>query len=130
MDGLDSIIRKIYKIGLTIFVCGDFNINYLSENDMRKQLDAFLISYNLTSGVDFPTRIQNKSSTAIDNIFISTLHFCNFLITPLVNGLPDHYAHLLTINEINLKKTCHTTTIWDINKNSIIEFHTKFSYEL
>ena len=34
MDGFDSIIMKIYKIGL---VCGDFNVNYLLENDMRKQ---------------------------------------------------------------------------------------------
>jgi len=42
-------------------VCGDFNTNYLSENDKGKQLDDMLISYNLTSRVDFPTRIQNKS---------------------------------------------------------------------
>jgi hypothetical protein len=28
MDGLDSISKKIYKIGLTIFVCGDFNITF------------------------------------------------------------------------------------------------------
>jgi len=60
---------SIYKIGLTIFECGDFNINYLSENDIRKQLDATVILYNLTSEVDFPIRIQNKSSTAIDSIF-------------------------------------------------------------
>jgi hypothetical protein len=57
MDGLDSIIKKIYKMGLTIVVCGDLNINYLSENGMRKQDDAMLILYDLTSGVDFPTKI-------------------------------------------------------------------------
>ena len=100
-----------------IVVCGDFNINYLSENDMRKHLDIALILYNLTSAVDFHTRIQNNSSTASDNIFIDTLHFS----TPMVNGLSDHEAQLLTINEINLaKQTCHTKTIQDINKNSII----------
>jgi hypothetical protein len=38
MDGLNWIIMKIYKIGLMLVVCGDFNItgNYISENDMRK----------------------------------------------------------------------------------------------
>jgi len=47
---------------------------------MRKQDDAMLLLYDLTSGVDFPTRIKNKSSTAIDNTFINILHFSNFLI--------------------------------------------------
>lgn len=70
-----------------IFVCGDFTINYLSENDMRTQFDATLILYKLTSGVDFPIRIQNKPNTAIDSIFINSLHFSKFIITPLVNGL-------------------------------------------
>jgi len=99
MNGLDSIIKKIYKIGLMIVVCGDLSINYLSEIGMRKQDDAMLIFYDLTSRADFRSRIQNKSSTATDNIFINILHFGNFLITPLVHGLSDHDAQLLTINE-------------------------------
>lgn len=90
----------MYKIGLMSVVGGEGNINYLSENDMRKQLDVMLISYNLTSRADFLIRIQNKSNTVIDNIFIDTLHASKFLITPLVNGLSDD-AQLLTINEIN-----------------------------
>jgi hypothetical protein len=56
INGSDN-IKKLYKTGLLIVSCGDFNINYLSENDMRKQHDAMLISYNLTSIVDFPTRV-------------------------------------------------------------------------
>ena len=81
-----------------IFACRDFTINYLSENDMRKQSDAMLILYKLTCGVDFPIRIQNKSNTAIDSIFINSLHFSNFIITPLVNGLSDHSTQLLPTN--------------------------------
>jgi NAD kinase len=120
----------MYKIGLMIVVGGDGNINYLSENDMRKQLDAMLISYNLTNRADFLTRIQNKSSTVIDNIFIDTLHVSKFLITPVVIGLSDD-AQLLTINEINLnKQTCHTKIFGNVNKNSIIKFQIKLSYKL
>jgi len=59
---------------------------------MRKQLDAMSMLYNLTSAVHFPIRIQNKSGTAINSIFINTLHFSNFIVTALVNGLPDHDA--------------------------------------
>jgi len=88
-----------------IVVCGDLNINYHSENGMKKQDGAMLILYELSSGVDFPTRIRNKSSTAIDNIFINTLHFINFLITPLVHGLSDPDAQLLTINESSVIKS-------------------------
>jgi len=120
----------MYKIGLMIVVGGDGNINYLSENDMRKQLDAMLISYNLTNRADFLTRIQNKSSTVIENIFIDTLHVSKFLITPVVIGLSDD-AQLLTINEINLnKQTCHTKIFGNVNKNSIIKFQIKLSYKL
>jgi hypothetical protein len=103
ITGLDNGIKN-YKIGLMIVVGGDCNINYLSENDMRKHLDAVLISYNLTSRVDFLTRIQNKSSTVIDNILINTLHISKFFITPLVNGLTGNDAQLLPIKETNLSK--------------------------
>jgi len=85
-----------------IVVCGDCSISYLSENDRRKQLHT--VSYNLSSKSDFPTRIRNKSSTAIDNVFINILHFCNILNTPLVNGLSDRDAQLLTIDEVNVAK--------------------------
>jgi hypothetical protein len=50
-------------------LCGDFNINYLVDNDSKNQLDALLSSFNLSS-IDFPTRIQVNSSSAINNIFI------------------------------------------------------------
>ena len=101
VDGLDSIIKKVYKIGFMIVVCGNCSISYLSENDRRKQLHA--VSFNLSSTVDLPTRIHNKSSTAIDNVFIN-IHFCNILNTLLVNGLSDRDAQLLTIDEVNVAK--------------------------
>jgi hypothetical protein len=97
---------------------------------MRKQLEAMLISYNLTSIVDFPTRVQNNFCTAIDNIFINVLHSSNFIITPVINGLSDHDAQLLTITEINLTKNMPPKTIRNMHKNSIMEFQIKLSYKL
>jgi hypothetical protein len=97
---------------------------------MKKQLDTLLISYNLSTKVHFPTRIQNKSSTAIDNIFKEIFQFKNYIITPMINGLSNHDAQLLTINEINLEnQTCHINTIRNINKNSLTEFQINLSYE-
>jgi len=54
--------------------------------------------YNLKSTVNFPTRIINGSSTAIDNIFIDLLR--NFTINLLINGLSDHNAQLLKLENI------------------------------
>jgi len=56
-------------------VCGDININYLKESEDKTHLDNILLSYNLISIINSPTRVQNTSSTAIDNIFIAVSQF-------------------------------------------------------
>jgi hypothetical protein len=45
-------------------------MDHLTDNERGKQLDALLLSYNLTATVHFPTRVQNESNMAIDYIFI------------------------------------------------------------
>jgi hypothetical protein len=47
---------------------------------------------------------QNKSSTAIDNIFVDNSRLESSYTSPLINGLPDHDAHFLTINNICASK--------------------------
>jgi len=62
-----------------------------------------LLTYNFLAIVYFPTRSQGYSSIAIDNIFIDTYKFINFTVSPLYNGLSDHDAKLLKINNVNLQ---------------------------
>jgi exonuclease III len=57
---IDKTINSLYKAGSKLIICGDINIDYQTDNDKRKQLDAVLQTYNLTSIVHFPTRIQNN----------------------------------------------------------------------
>jgi hypothetical protein len=54
--------------------------------------------YNLKSTVNFPTRVFNGSSTAVDNIFIDLSR--NFSINPLTNGLSDHDTQPLKLENI------------------------------
>jgi hypothetical protein len=54
---LDAIPRKLYILTLEYIICGDVNINYLTDSGKNSQLEALLQTYNLTSTVDFPTRI-------------------------------------------------------------------------
>jgi hypothetical protein len=44
------------------------------------------------------TRISNKSSIAIDNIFVDKSR--NYTVYPLINGLSDHDAQLIVFNNV------------------------------
>jgi hypothetical protein len=54
--------------------------------------------YSLYNIADFLTRIDNKSATAIDGIFIDKCKISNYSIIPVVNGLSDHDTELLLLN--------------------------------
>jgi exonuclease III len=74
---LNDILISLYRIDLTFIICGKININYLTDSDRKRQLDAMLLTYGFASIVHFPTRSQELSSTAIDNIFIDTNQLIN-----------------------------------------------------
>jgi len=96
----------------------------------KRQLDAVLLSYNLFAIVHFPNRSQHQCSTAIDNIFIDTYKFTNYTVFPLHNGLSDHDAQLLKLNDVNMQQQNQQFyTIRNINKHSIEEFKMRLSYE-
>ena len=101
------------------------NKDYLTDNDKKRQLDAGLLTYNLSAIVHFPTRSHGYSSTAIDNIFIDTHKFINCTVSPVHSGLSDHGAQLLIINDVNLQLQNQCIyTIRNINNYSVEEFKT------
>jgi hypothetical protein len=53
--------------------------------------------------MNFATRIQNSWSTAIDNTFIDNARLSSSCTSPVVNGLSEHDAQLLTISNITTK---------------------------
>lgn len=115
---------------LQIHCTGDININYLVNSKKKLQLDDMFVLYILSSIAYFPTRIQNKSSTVIDNIFIGTLKINNHSISSLLNSLSNHDAQFIMIKDINFQiKKYHNHTIRNINKYSITEFRIKLNYE-
>jgi hypothetical protein len=78
--------------------------------------------------VNFPTRTTNTSSSAIDNIFVDRGR--NYTIKPYVNGLSDHDAQLLILNDmIHKVNSTKTFRIRNINKNTIAEFQLLLSME-
>jgi hypothetical protein len=85
-----------------MLICGDFNINYLADNNKKQQLNYMLQSFNLYSVVHFPTRISTTTRTLIDKIFIDITKFENYTILPVFNGLSDHDRQLLSLHQQKL----------------------------
>jgi hypothetical protein len=107
-------------------ICGDININYLIDSSHKQ-----LASYGLCGTVQFPTRIQNNSHSAIDNIFINTLKFSDFSLFPIINRPSDHDVQRIIIRNI-FEQNSNTYFCFNrrINKSSITDFNTKLSYEV
>ena len=127
---LDQILQKLSKLKIDIIICGDFNINYLTDNSSRNQLDALLMSYNLVKTVTFPTRFDQNSCSAIDNIFIDTSKFEDYFIYPLSNGLSDHDAQIITLQvTYNMLNSHSPGYSRKFTKSTIAEFQYQLSFE-
>ena len=113
---------------LHFIICGDININYLNESENKNQLDDLLLFCNLTNIINFPTRVQNTSATAIDNIFIDVSQFESYTVTPIINSVSDHDSQLLIISTDYSHVPIHKfKTIRKINKYTISDFIDKLS---
>jgi exonuclease III len=96
---LDDTFKLLYKLKAEFLICGDINTDYFIESNWKKQSPSLLTTYILPHTVNFATRIQNDSNTAIDNIFVDNSRLKSPSTSPLINGLSDHDAQFLTINK-------------------------------
>jgi len=120
----------LYTATLEYILCGEINIDYLTESDRKSRLDALLTTYNLTSTVNFPTCIKKNSATAIDNIYIDKSKMGNYVIFPLINGLSDHDAQFITLHSYTLRSPSKNyRLIRDINDHTINDFLNQLSCE-
>ena len=130
LTNFDLTLHKFYNHNLNFIICGDFNVDYCTENLKRTQLDGILHSYNLSSVVDFPTRISSCSYSTIDNFFIDNSYLNKFNIIPIINGLSDHDAQLLTIQLVQQHiKGQNAFYKRNINQYTIDDFLHKLSHE-
>jgi hypothetical protein len=58
------------------------------------------MTYSLSHTGKFATSIQRSSSTVIDNIFVDNIRINLSSISPIINGISDNSAHILTIQNI------------------------------
>ena len=124
---VDNIFNTLDNSNTEYILCGDLNINYLESSSKKTKLENLLNMYNLIGTVSFPTRTTNTSSSAIDNIFVDKGR--NYTIKPYINGLSDHNAQILILNDMVQKVNSTKSFIRNINKNIIAEFQFLLSME-
>ena len=67
---IEKILNDLYKPKTEFILCRDLNINFLERNTNQTRLQNVLNTFNLLGTVNFPTRITNTTTKAIDNIFL------------------------------------------------------------
>jgi hypothetical protein len=121
LQTIDAVLQSLSSPSLGIIICGDININYLEVNEQRKHLDNPLLLYNLIGIVDFPTRLTNKSTTAIDNVFIGVSGFHNYMVTPFPNGLSDD-TQILAFRALSPGQSPGTKFVRKVDQQTISDF--------
>lgn len=89
-DRLERTLEKVRSLDREIYVCGDFNVNFLEESSQRKTLVELFISFNLIGIVHEPTRLNNQ----LDNIFTGVQNSSQ-LVEVFDVPYSDHRAVLL-----------------------------------
>lgn len=96
-DQVEKILNLVSKDSKQkhVIICGDLNIDALSDSAQKTELFSLLDSFGLFSHVNEPTRVTERSETCIDYIITnqegSETRVVDF-------GLSDHNAQLLKLN--------------------------------
>jgi hypothetical protein len=91
----------------------------------------WLASHSLCGVVNFPTRITHSSATTIDNFFIDKCRNEAYSIYPLSNGLSDHDAQILLLNDLKCLNSDNCVIYTrDINEFTKSEFKVHLNCEM
>ena len=77
---------------MTLFLCGDFNIDILKHDSLSgtKYFVDTMYSLYLYPLIHKPTRVTRESATLIDNIFTNVLNKKTTSVV-LINDITDHF---------------------------------------
>jgi exonuclease III len=128
---LDATLKYLQKPKTEFVICGNINVDYITDNHRKQQLSLLLNTYNLVHTVDFPMRVIRNLGTEIDNIFVDNYRVNSFKISSIVNGLSDHDAQYLILENVSIESNItpvkYRTRL--INKDTIKTFPHLLKYE-
>jgi hypothetical protein len=53
-------LNYLYKPGLDFILCGETNVNFLTDNCHKMEIISLFQSYNLFNVTNFPSKIENE----------------------------------------------------------------------
>jgi hypothetical protein len=107
-DHFDLEMQKASQEGKEIILLGDFNIDYLMQDEIPKQWKILTQSYDLHQLVTQPTRVTKNSKTCLDHVYTSNPESIVELNVPCY-AISDHYPVCITKNNhYTTKKHVHT----------------------
>nr|CAI5822487.1 unnamed protein product [Callosobruchus analis] len=93
---LDELLDLIVNEKVKVFLLGDFNIDFLSNNQCLRDLLSIFLSYDLRYTIFQPTRITVTSSTCIHNI---VTNYDDIYKSKVLNAnISDHTAQSIEID--------------------------------
>ena len=100
LDSLENMLTNIRCIHKkNIIICGDFNIDFLTEKKEKQQVESIIHSFNVKYVIKQPTRITSHCKTAIDNVLTNI--DLNDVTYEIIDGLSDHTCQLITVKRTN-----------------------------
>lgn len=133
-DNFINILNKVLNVleqestYKSIFICGDFNVNFLENSLYTETLINLFTSFNLHKTVTEPSRICKTSSSCIDNIF-TNVEKSNYYVKTLNMHISDHLSQVMVYKNLSNKKSENKREIKNVRiiNNQNIEI---FKWEL
>ena len=90
---IDDLSAILEKIRCHCVLLGDFNFNLLNYN-LDNNVNHFVNTmreFSYMPVIIKPTRVQNRSATLLDHIWINFDHSCKHVSSIIFNGITDHF---------------------------------------
>ena len=101
---LKQVLSKNLKSNKAMYLVGDFNLNVLDYESNIKVKNFFnlLFQHSLISVINKPTRVTNKSATAIDHIMTNSFLNSNILTGIIKNDISYHFPIFVISNSLDV----------------------------
>ena len=95
---LKNMLNAIHYENKITLLTVDFNVNLINYDKKRGTYNFFelLFNQNFTPQITLPTRVNEKSATLIDNIFVNNPSF-KYLCGNITTSISDHLPQFIIL---------------------------------
>ena len=119
-----EILSIIHSESKVVYLMGDFNVNLLNSETHTTSAEfiEMFYSYGYLPNICKPTRVQNESTTIIDNIFCNEIMNYHTISGILLTDISDHYPIFSICMDSYMKQKESVHVIRDFSEKNIVKF--------